>query len=203
MKYKRYKGKKERRRWTEVVNKRMTTISTDWKSVSVAGANAAIRNSIAIGSRSSTFSFGAIRPSSTFAVECGDDEKRSVPQMRTGVGLHSLGSPISTDRVFRMFFAPDTRISRSFTADSRPSGESRRTRAFHIGYVPPIPSLPDTDSTSWMTQIRAPYRQHKVKVNGPSPPTISVSGLLINIRDLLHQMRHQIPEMILMRLCPL
>ena len=33
----------------------MSTISTDWKSVSVAGANAAIRNSIAAGSRSSSF----------------------------------------------------------------------------------------------------------------------------------------------------
>ena len=147
IKYKRYKGKKERRRWTEAVDKRMSTISTDWKSVSVAGANAAIRNSIAVGSRSSAFSFGAIRPSSTFAVESGDDEKRSVSQMRTGVGPRSPGSTISTDRVSRVSFAPDTRISRSSAADSRPSGESRRTRAFHVGYVPPVPSLPDTDST--------------------------------------------------------
>ena len=147
IKYKRYKGKKERRRWTEAVDKRMSTISTDWKSVSVAGANAAIRNSIAVGSRSSAFSFGAIRPSSTFAVEGDDDEKRSVSQMRTGVGLRSPGSTISTDRVSRVSFAPDTRMSRSSAADSRPSGESRRTRAFHVGYVPPVPSLPDTDST--------------------------------------------------------
>ena len=147
IKYKRYKGKKERRRWTEAVDKRMSTISTDWKSVSVAGANAAIRNSIAVGSRSSAFSFGAIRPSSTFAVESGDDEKRSVSQMRTGVGPRSPGSTISTDRVSRVSFAPGTRISRSSAADSRPSGESRRTRAFHVGYVPPVPSLPDTDST--------------------------------------------------------
>ena len=148
IKYKRYKGKKERKRWTEAVDKRMSTISTDWKSVSVAGANAAIRNSIAVGSRSSAFSFGAIRPSSTFAVESGgDDEKRSVSQMRTGVGLRSPGKTISTERVSRVSFAPDTRGSRSSAADSRPSTDSRRTRAFHVGYVPPVPSLPDTDST--------------------------------------------------------
>jgi hypothetical protein len=148
IKYKRYKGMKERKRWTEAVDKRMSTISTDWKSVSVAGANAAIRNSIAVGNRSSAFSFGAIRPSSTFAVESGgDDEKRSVSQMRTGVGLRSPGTPISTERVSRVSFAPDTRISRSSAADSRPSIESRRTRAFHVGYVPPVPSLPDTDTT--------------------------------------------------------
>ena len=148
IKYKRYKGMKERKRWTEAVDKRMSTISTDWKSVSVAGANAAIRNSIAVGSRSSAFSFGAIRTSSTFTVECGgDDEKRSVTQTSTGVGLRSPGKPISTERVSRVSFAPDTRISRSSAADSRPSVESRRTRAFHVGYVPPVPSIPDTDST--------------------------------------------------------
>ena len=146
IRYKRYKGKKERKRWTEAIDKRMSTISTDWKSVSVAGANAAIRNSIAVGNRSSAFSFGAIRPSSTFAVEGGDDEKRSVSQMRTGVGPRSPGNPISTERVSRVSFAPDTRISRSSAADSRPSTESRRTRAFHVGYVPPVPSLPDTDT---------------------------------------------------------
>ena len=148
IKYKRYKGRKERKRWTEAVDKRMSTISTDWKSVSVAGANAAIRNSIAVGSRSSAFSFGAIRPSSTFAVEGDhDDEKRSVSQMRTGVGPRSPGKPNSTERVSRVSFAPDTRISRSSAAESRPSTESRRTRAFHVGYVPPVPSLPDTEAT--------------------------------------------------------
>ena len=151
IRYKRYKGKKERKRWTEAIDKRMSTISTDWKSVSVAGANAAIRNSIAVGSRSSAFSFGAIRPSSTVAVESGgDDEKRSISQMRTGVGLRSAGSAgstISTERVSRVSFAPDPRASRASAADSRPSVDSRRTRAFHVGYVPPVPSIPDTDST--------------------------------------------------------
>lgn len=146
VKFKRAKGKMERKRWTEAVDKRMSTISTDWKSVSAAGANAAIRNSIAVGSRSSSFSFGAIRPSSTFAVEGEEEEKRSISQMRTGVGLRHPAASISTERVSRVSFAPDTRISRASAADSRPSGESRRTRAFHTAYVPPVPSLHDTDA---------------------------------------------------------
>ena len=145
IKFKRNKGKQERKRWTEAVDKRMSTISTDWKSVSAAGATAAIRNSIAVGNRSSSFSFGAIRPSSTLAVE-GDDEKRPLSQMRTGVGLRKpIASTASSERVSRVSFAPDTRISRASAADSRPSGETRRTRAFHTGFVPPVPSLPDTD----------------------------------------------------------
>jgi hypothetical protein len=140
IKYRRIKGKQERKRWTEAVDKRMSTISSDWKSVSVAGANAAIRNSIAVGSRSSAFSFGGIRPSSILAVE-GGNEKRPVSQMRTGVGLRVPVASISTERVSRVSFAPDTRTSRVSATDSRPSGESRRTRAFHTGYVPPVPSL--------------------------------------------------------------
>ncbi|KAF8797802.1 hypothetical protein BYT27DRAFT_7265367 [Phlegmacium glaucopus] len=147
IKMKRNKGKANRRRWTEAVDKRMSTISTDWKSVSAAGAQAAIRNSIAVGNRSSSFSFGAIRPSSsTFAVE-DVDEKRSMSQMRTGVGLRNPVAPVTTERVSRVSFAPDTRVSRASVADSRPSGESRRTRAFHTGYVPPVPTLPDTRIT--------------------------------------------------------
>ena len=150
IKFKRNKGKKERKRWTEAVDKRMSTISSDWKSVSVAGANAAIRSSIAAGSRSSAFSFGAIRPSteasSTIAVE-DDNEKRPLSQMRTGVGLRNPITPILTERVSRVSFAPDTRLSRASAADSRPSGESRRTRAFHTGYVPPLPDTRDPDDS--------------------------------------------------------
>lgn len=152
IKIKRNRGKDKRRRWTEAVDKRMSTISTDWKSVSAAGANAAIRNSIAVGSRSSSFSFGAIRPSSTFAVEGGgesENEKRSMSQMTTGVGLRNpVTTPVTTERISRVSFAPDTRVSRGSVAESRPSGESRRTRAFHTGHVPPVPALPADDSDS-------------------------------------------------------
>ncbi|KAF8151440.1 hypothetical protein B0H34DRAFT_625733, partial [Crassisporium funariophilum] len=150
IKMKRNKGKDKRKAWSEAVDKRMSTISTDWKSVSGAGANAAIRNSMAVGVRNSSFSFGGIRPSSTYAVE-GEDagsagvgaDKRPMSQMRTGVGLRNPTALSSTERVSRVSFAPDTRQSRVSFADSRPSGESRRTRAFHSAYIPPVPALPD------------------------------------------------------------
>ena len=144
IKLKRSRGLGKRKAWTEAVDKRMSTISTDWKSVSGAGANAAIRNSIAIGNRNSSFSFGALRPSSTFAVEA-DDSGKQMSQVRTGtgVGLRNPAALTSTERVSRVSFAPDTRQSRASIADSRPSGESRRTRAFHSAYIPPVPALPD------------------------------------------------------------
>jgi len=149
IKLKRTKGLEKRKAWTEAIDKRMSTISTDWKSVSGAGANAAIRTSMAIGNRNSSFSFGAIRPSSsTFAAE-GDDASattgKSMKQVRTGtgVGLRNPAALNSTERISRVSFAADTRPSRISTADSRPSVESRRTRAFHSAYIPPVPTLPD------------------------------------------------------------
>ncbi|EDR02439.1 uncharacterized protein LACBIDRAFT_295409 [Laccaria bicolor S238N-H82] len=153
-KMQRSKGKEKRKRWSEAVDKRMSTISTDWKSISAAGAQAAIRNSIAVsgtGSRNSAFSFGAIRPSSQFIAEgeentAGVGSTRNMSQMRPGVGLRNPAAMSSTERVSRVSFAADTRTSRvSFAADPRPSGESRRTRAFHSAYIPPVPALPTDD----------------------------------------------------------
>ena len=155
-KMQRAKGKEKRKRWSEAVDKRMSTISTDWKSISAAGAQAAIRNSIAVsgaGSRNSSFSFGAIRPSSQYIAD-GDDagnaagvgSTRNMSQLRPGVGLRNPAALSSTERVSRVSFAADTRTSRvSFAADPRPSGESRRTRAFHSAYIPPVPALPSDD----------------------------------------------------------
>ncbi|PPR07966.1 hypothetical protein CVT24_002645 [Panaeolus cyanescens] len=155
IKWKRTKQQQKSKKWTEKVDQRMSTISVDWKSVSAAGANAAIRNSMAVGMRgsrtSSAFAFGAIRPSSTFAVEDKDSamsEKTPGVRTTTGVGLRNPGAArggvnSTSERVSRVSFAPDTRVSRVSFADSRPSGESRRTRAYHSAYVPPVPALPD------------------------------------------------------------
>ena len=155
IKFKRQKTKDKRKTWTEKVDKRMSTISSDWKSVTAGGANAAIRNSIAVGNRNSSFSFGAIRPSSTFAVESGaggDPEKPAGVRTGTGVGLRNpaaLSTYSNGDRVSRVSFAVDTRSStRVSFADSRPSGESRRTRAFHSAYIPPVPALPESAATT-------------------------------------------------------
>lgn len=143
IKISRAKGKEKRKRFSEAIDKRMSTISTDWKSITAAGATAAIRNSIAVsgtsGNRSSAFTFGPIRPASTMAVE-GDSaiaEKQSIDlsqmsQLRPGIRASAFG-----ERVSRV----------SFAADVRPSMESRRTtttsRVFRSSlassYVPPLP----------------------------------------------------------------
>jgi hypothetical protein len=152
LRYRRNRGKENRKRWSEAVDKRMSTISTDWKSISAAGASAAIRNSMAAGSggnRNSSFSFGGIRPASTFGENQAGIGTRGtgedVPQMsqlRPGLRTSALG----VNRVSRVSFATDT----------RPSGESRRaTRALHTGHVPPVPSLQDSSEIS-PTQTAGP-----------------------------------------------
>ena len=138
----RQSGKEERKRWSEALDKRMSTISTDWKPISVAGAQAAIRNSIALdaNNRASSFSFGNIRPASTITVEGGQagigsrsrtilpGESNGTAQLRSSLAT----SQILAERVSRVSFAPDV----------RPSSESRRTvtsRAFHTSIIPPLP----------------------------------------------------------------
>jgi len=142
IRYKRTRGKGDRKRWSEAVDKRMSTISADWKSISAAGASAAIRNSMAVGSgnRNTSFSFGAIRPASTFGenqagIGTRGEDYPQMSQLRPGFRPSSLG----VDRVSRV----------SFAADTRPSGESRRaTRALHTGHVPPIPTHQDSSELS-------------------------------------------------------
>ncbi|KAF8344654.1 hypothetical protein F5887DRAFT_1075262 [Amanita rubescens] len=118
-----------------------------------AGAQAAIRHSMAVSTRNSAFSFGAIRPPSMVA-----DPTSPPPDMaqirRPGTGLRNaaLAEAIASgERVSRVSFADTaTRVSRvSFATDPRPSTDSRRTagtsrasRAFHSAYAPPVPSLP-------------------------------------------------------------
>ncbi|THU76115.1 hypothetical protein K435DRAFT_879686 [Dendrothele bispora CBS 962.96] len=157
----RARGKEKRRTFAENVDKRMSTISTNWQSMSAAGAQAAIRNSMAVGEgggaganpRASSFSFGAIRPPSSVypadgghagvgATAGGGGAYASSPEMvqqrSPGVGLRSTAysNSLATTRVSRVSFA-DSPVPRP-----RPSGESRRSayerrsqagqsRAFH------------------------------------------------------------------------
>ncbi|KAF9244459.1 hypothetical protein BU15DRAFT_85856 [Melanogaster broomeanus] len=131
IKWSRSKGKQKRKRFSEAVDKRMSTISTDWKSITTAGATAAIRNSMAVssaGNRSSAFTFGAIRPAS--------NGYPNMSQLRPGLRASASG-----ERVSRISFAPDV----------RPSMESRRTvasRAFHTAVVPPVPVRRDSGDCS-------------------------------------------------------
>ena len=142
VKLRRQSGKEERRRWSEAVDRRMSTISTDWNPISVAGAQAAIRNSIAgdASSRASSFSFGNIRPVSSIAAEggqagIGTRGRTVLPGASNGIAQprSSLAtSQILAERVSRVSFAPDV----------RPSQENRRTvnsRAFHTSIIPPLP----------------------------------------------------------------
>jgi hypothetical protein len=168
IKLKRERGRDERKQWTEAIDKRMSTISTDWKPISAAGAQAAIRNSMAIdGSiRSSAFSFGSIRPDSTISADggqagIGSRARTVLPGQSNGIA-QLRSSPLNTqitERVSRVSFAPDV----------RPSSESRRTaaqsRAYHTSIVPPLPdrkwettqsSTPDSEGDMSPTQTDGP-----------------------------------------------
>lgn len=151
----------KRKRWSEAVDKRMSTLSLDWRRMSQPGADAAIRASFVDGNRNSfrtSFAGNSIpRPSSTFAVEGAESDDGSHPPMtqirRPGVGPRGpIPSTAGSDRVSRVSFAADTRFSRTSTIDTRarPSVESRRagvpSRSFHSAYIPPVPALrTDTD----------------------------------------------------------
>jgi hypothetical protein len=168
VKMRRQHGKEERKRWSEAIDKRMSTISTAWKPISAAGAQAAIRNSIAVdaNNRASAFSFGNIRPASV-AVEGG--QASIGPEARTVLPGHSNGgAQLRSSAITAQMMAE--RVSRvSFAPDVRPSSESRRTvtsRAFHTAIFPPLPDPkweilpttpnPEPDGTLSPTQTNGP-----------------------------------------------
>ncbi|KAI9461873.1 hypothetical protein F5148DRAFT_1315822 [Russula earlei] len=180
VKFKRERGKVSRRRWSEALDRRMSTISTDWKPISVAGAHAAIRSSLTVDTnhRASAFSFGNLRPASavTVAVEGGQAgigsraftvlprQSNGMTQLRSSV----TSSQILAERVSRVSFAPDV----------RPSLDSRRTvtsRAFHTSIVPPLP-----DRKWEISQSVTPDSEHDeslspTQTNGPE--TLSIEDI--------------------------
>lgn len=156
MRWVRSKGKQDRKRWSEALDKRMSTISTDWKSMSAAGASAAIRNSMAVGengaaNRNSSFSFGTIRPSSTFndSASAGIGSRSLYSATGPQMSQTSVNTQVSHIRPGFRQSAFENRVSRvSFAADTRPSGESRRTRVIPSEYIPPVPSYRPDGNTS-------------------------------------------------------
>jgi hypothetical protein len=152
VRFSRAKAGEKSKRWSEAIDKRMSTISTDWKSMSAAGANAAIRNSMA-GNRASSFSFGAIRPSSQFSVDADTAGSGS-----KGLYMHDNNDLFGTNgekpQMSQLRSDPrpsvngtGERVSRvSFAADTRPSidRKSIASRAFHTGFVPPVPPRRDS-----------------------------------------------------------
>jgi len=145
VRWQRKKAETKSERFTTKVDQRMSTISTNWKSITAAGANAAIRSSIATANRSSAFSFGAIRPTSIIDSadnQAGIGAAAQMSQMRTGVGLRNPNSIPSERASLAESVSRQSRVS--FANDPRPSMDSgvRKTRAYHEGHVPPVPTLP-------------------------------------------------------------
>jgi len=176
VKLKRERGKEDRKRWSEAIDSRMSTISTTWKPISVAGAQAAIRNSIAgdASTRASSFSFGNIRPaSSTVAVEGGQagigSRARTVLPGQSNGSVHlrssATSSQIMAERVSRISFAPDVRAS----------SETRRTvasRAFHTAIIPPLPDPEWEASQSPNRNSDQDETLSPTQTNGPEPLSV-------------------------------
>ncbi|KAG8982324.1 hypothetical protein FRB94_014473 [Tulasnella sp. JGI-2019a] len=150
--YARKKETKKRQRWSQAVDKRMSTISTDWKSMSGAAASHAIRHSMVgtgdRGSRASSFFAGngplpsaigaAARPTSVFS----NAGQAGVGRYNNGLGIGGNTEAMdSTDNMAAQLRRPPkegaanpaARISRvSFAADAHPrystAGDSYQTR---------------------------------------------------------------------------
>lgn len=147
----RVKGKEKRKLWSEAVDKRMSTISTDWKSVTIGGAKEAIRHSMAMSanSRMSGFPFGAVRPQST-ASELGMGQAGIGAQGSYGLYQHENES-------FNPEFAPPMyqlrpglrsssfsteRVSRvSFANDPRPKSRYNEKSIYGESPLPPLPKM--------------------------------------------------------------
>lgn len=146
IRYKRGKQADKRKRFSQAVDKRMSTISTDWRAMSGASANAAIRDSV----RTSTFGGPGVRPVSTFSVVGGGQagigtrfgglqtEEEPVPQMSQLRIPRTVAPGVSTERISRVSFAADSR----FSVDSQgiqpplpsPGSRLQATRSYHQGH---------------------------------------------------------------------
>ncbi|KAJ6460456.1 hypothetical protein C8R47DRAFT_929986, partial [Mycena vitilis] len=167
LKISRARGAAKRSAWSEKLDKRMSTISTDWKAITPGGAKEAVRASIAA-SRTSVFSFGHVRTSAVEGEPVVMGEKRggSIEISATDLPRTSLGSGVGVGvgaRRPRTQTTPPERASRAISfadaAHPRPSMGSARlsrgSRAFHTastyedfeggegeGEAPPVPALP-------------------------------------------------------------
>jgi hypothetical protein len=169
------------------IDRRMSRISSDWKSITPSGASAAIRSSMAVpGDRASSFSFGTAipRPLSSVAVEGGQAgigtrgmqwSAADATGSHDSVATDATGAPqMSQLRPGVRASAFEERKSRvvSFADQPRPSMESRKTvrsRAFHEGFVPPVPTRQDSGELS-PTQTQGPFtltpEDIRARING-------------------------------------
>ncbi|KAJ3885627.1 hypothetical protein GG344DRAFT_58910, partial [Lentinula edodes] len=139
--------KEERKVWSEKVDQRMSVVSADWQSISPAGAQAAIRNSMAIRASmeaEARMSVAAVNLAGMgvqapgggvggfFIPSQGDPTVNPIvampvpsfpatAQLRPGLRSSAYSSAAAAARVSRVSFAADPAIP------GRPSGESRRS----------------------------------------------------------------------------
>ncbi|KAJ3930352.1 MAG: hypothetical protein NXY57DRAFT_1040057 [Lentinula lateritia] len=139
--------KEERKVWSEKVDQRMSVVSADWQSISPAGAQAAIRNSMAIrasmeaearmsvaavnlagmgvqapgGGVGGFFIPGQGDPTVNPIVAMPVPSFPATAQLRPGLRSSAYSSAAAAARVSRVSFAADPAIP------GRPSGESRRS----------------------------------------------------------------------------
>ena len=179
IKFQRAKEAEKRKRWSQAVDKRMSTISTEWKGLPPNAQSEAIRQSIAImrNSRASVARMSQVygeegRPSSTFTVNSGGAAGIGARKV-TGVGLRNptMNSADMTQRKSAVSFAADTRFSRpsSEVPDAsravprpsndnlRPSAETQRgraSRAFHTAIT-----ATDPDDLDAMDAMMSPTQK--------------------------------------------
>lgn len=133
----RKKAEQKTHRFSKAIDQRMSTISTDWRSMSGAGANAAIRKSMAM--RDSIVGDGE-RPGSMFnqaGIGAIRTSEEKVPQMEEMA--YSRASVFeSGERISRISFAPDTRLS-TYSEKENPRLPSAirglNARSFHQGHT--------------------------------------------------------------------
>ncbi|KAJ7645013.1 hypothetical protein B0H17DRAFT_1148538 [Mycena rosella] len=167
LKVSRARGAAQRSAWSEKLDKRMSTISQDWKAITPGGAREAVRHSLAVSRHS--FSFGATDASSDVdapAVVMGEKPPRvsaeDLPRTSLGSGV---GVGVGARRPKTHASPPDRQsraVSFAESAHPRPSMTgtasvySRTSRAFHTastygdaeGDAPPVPALPSPSRVS-------------------------------------------------------
>ncbi|KAJ7187417.1 hypothetical protein C8R46DRAFT_856244, partial [Mycena filopes] len=178
LKVSRARGAAKRSAWSEKLDKRMSTISQDWKAITPGGAKEAVRQSIAHSRNSvsvSVFAFGAINPPAVEGEPVVMGEKASVrggsieisekdlPRTSLGSGV-GVGVGARRPRTHANTTERGSRaVSFADAAHPRPSmssAYSRGSRAFHTGSTyndfadgagdeaPPVPALPSPSRIS-------------------------------------------------------
>lgn len=134
IRHQRKKAEEKTHRFSKAIDQRMSTISTDWRSISGAGANASIRKSMAVRDSMAT---GGERPGSIFnqagigAIHTSEEKVDVLPRARGSVFE-------SGERVSRISFAPETRLS-TYSDKENPRLPSAvrglNVRSFHQGHT--------------------------------------------------------------------